>query len=499
MSAAAAAARAVAARALGTGRQLSPSGVLAAAKDRAAAAGTDLAADAALRSAGLSATDAAFIKTSAGGTSGITSAASSVQGFFSVTIPSIGRGFINGLTFSPLASTGQKALSWFIVLVLIAAITISILQSRGYFTSKPNPPADAESTAGILAVKAATAARAIAPTKAPTRAPTKEGFEDMEVIKPEPTTADTTLLSSQPMTIKHAALLNPTMDGTLATMNALKSGFRAFTLQIDYLESDKAGFPPAGTPTLLYRDATGTLISENAGSIEDVAKAIATYAFTPESPNSSQPVLLYLHIVRAPSQIQSPEKYASFLGSIAESLNPIAPVHLGMTAMGDFHRQKQEGALLTTPLSSLAGHVIILCNADTSVAADPSKPANDLDYWVNMRVYSDGTTDPKIIGVAQPFAATTGVAAAVVTSLPILTAMNQSQTDSIAIEGKSRFIIAMPHVISNPSPTVLNHALNACGVNIVPIDIFTVETEEAVNLTAEYGNVSWPQKSDALL
>ena len=427
---------------------------------------------------------------------------SSVKSFFSVTIPSIGKGFVNGLIFSPLASTGQKALSWFILLTVIAAIAIAILNSRGYFTSKPNPPADAESTAGTLAVKAAEAAKTAATTAkaAPAAtAATKEGFADKAKAKPEPTTADTTLLSSQPMTIKHAALLNPTMDGTLATMNALKSGFRAFTLQIDYLDSDKAGFPPAGTPTLLYRDATGTLISENAGSIQDVAKAIATYAFTPESPNSSQPVLLYLHIVRAPSQIQSPEKYAKFLGSIAESLNPIAPVHLGMTAMGDFHRQKQEGALLTTPLSSLAGHVIVLCNADTSAAADPSKPANDLDYWVNMRVYSDGTTDPKVVGVAQPFSASTGSAAAVVTSLPILTAMNQQQTDAIAIEGKRRFIIAMPHIVVNPSPAVLQHALNACGVNIVPIDIFTVTTEESVALTAEYGNISWPQKSAALV
>ena len=33
---------------------------------------------------------------------------------------------------------------------------------------------------------------------------------------------------------------------------------------------------------------------------------------------------------------------------------------------------------------------------------------------------------------------------------------------------------------------------------MVPIDIFTVETEDAVALTAEYGNLSWPQKPAAL-
>lgn len=483
--------------ATGKGPSLSPAAVLAAAKGKAAAAGTDLAADAALKSAGISSTDAAFIKSTAGGTSGITSAMSSAKTFFSVTIPSYGRGFINGLTFSPVASLWQKVGAWTLLLLVVGCIAVSIMASRGVFTPKPNPTADAETTTGTLAAKAATATAATA-TATTAKEKVKEGFETKSKAKPQPTTADTTLLTAQPMTIKHAALLNPTMDGTQATMNALKAGFRTFTLQIDHLDAAKSGFPAAGSPTLLYRDATGALISENAGSIEDVAKAIATHAFTPESPNSSQPVLLYLHIVRAPSQIQSPEKYAKFLGSIAESLNPIAPVHLGMTALGDFHRQKQEGTLLTTPLSSLAGHVIILCNADTSVAADASKPANDLDYWVNMKVYSEGTTDPKVVGVAQPFSASTGAPAAIVTDLKSLTAMTPSQSDAFAIKGKNRFVIAMPDVVDNPTPTVLQNALTSCGVNMVPIDIFTVPTEDAVALTAEYGNLSWPQKPAAL-
>jgi hypothetical protein len=444
-------------------------------------AAEDAAQTAALRSAGVSATDAAELRAATGGVSGFKTFTSSVKGFFSVTLPATGKWFVNGLTFSALATSSQKATVWGIVIVIGLIITGSILYSRGFFNSKPNPPGNAEKTANVLAAKAA---------KSSVK---KEGFQDTPAKA-----AELTLLTSQPMTIKHAALLNPTMDGTTATMNALKSGFRAFTLQIDYLESAKDGFPAVGSPTLVYRDATGGLLSTNAGSIEDVAKAIATYAFTSESPNSTQPILLYLHIVRAPSQIKEPQKYAKFLGSIATMLNPLAPIHLGMTAMGDFHRQKQEGNLLTMPLSSIAGHVIILCNADTSVAADKSKPANDLDYWVNMRVYSEDGADSKAIGVAQPFSASTGMPAAVVTDLKSLTAMATDKSDAFAIKGKNRFVIAMPDAVANPTPTVLRHGLTACGVNIIPIDIFTVDTDEAVALTEEYKNTSWSQKHAAL-
>jgi hypothetical protein len=76
--------------------------------------------------------------------------------------------------------------------------------------------------------------------------------------------------------------------------------------------------------------------------------------------------------------------------------------------------------------------------------------------------------------------------------------MATDKSDAFAIKGKNRFVIAMPDAVTNPTPAVLRHGLTACGVNIIPIDIFTVDTDEAVALTEEYKNTSWSQKHAAL-
>lgn len=401
--------------------------------------------------------------------------------------------------------------------IILAVVLIAGLALAAYYYYKSRP-------ATVSAGAAATTAAALATAG-------KEGFQDAAAAKagdilaagsPEtaggslaplpalpgpPPEEELTLVNAQAKTIKQAGYAGPPTGGKFnpedITAQALKAGFRAFVLQIDYLKTDmdKEGFPEKGAPTLLYRDDAGTLVSSNAGSIETVAKTIASLAFRPEVPEYTSPVILYLHILAAPSPVRAQEEHMRFLSRIARALNPLAPFHLGSTPMGVFNRQKREKELLHTPLKALEGQVIVLCNADTSIFRAPLAggkrydPADDLDYMVNMRVYL-GNEDEQH-GVAKIPEADDSPAA-VILSLGGLNRLGSAKRDAFAVKGKSRFVIAMPGAAANPTPKQLDAALKDMGVNLVPLDIFSVPLEESKPLVAAYEGKAYKSKPTAL-
>lgn len=328
--------------------------------------------------------------------------------------------------------------------------------------------------------------------------PVKEKFTDA----PPPVSPDKyTLVNLQPRTIKQAAFIGPLPEGSFdatATAQALRGGFRSFIFQIDYLDTNRGEkFAATGVPALLYRGDDGSLLSTNSGDINEVAQTIANLAFRPEVPNYTEPLIIYLHVLRTPSAIRDPDGYKTFLSKIAEALNPLAPNHLGMTPLGTFNRQKQETTLINTPLSTFEGQVIVLCNADTTIfrTAKGVDPANDLDFWVNVRVYLNSNTDT--FGVTQaPPAGTTP--AAVVVSLSSLLALSDQKADAFASQAKSQFVIAMPSQLKNPSADEVDKAINKLGVNIVPIDIFSDPIETTHALVAEYSNMTFRPKPEGL-
>ena len=328
-----------------------------------------------------------------------------------------------------------------------------------------------------------------------------------------PPEEELTLVNAQAKTIKQAGYAGPPTGGKFEpeniTAQALKAGFRAFVLQIDSVstEMDKAAFPEPGTPTLLYRDDAGTLLSANAGSIETVAKTIASLAFRPEVPDYTAPIILYLHVLATPSPVRAQEAHLRFLSRVARALNPLAPFHLGSTPMGVFNRQKREKDLLHTPLKALEGQVLVLCNADTSIFRAPLAggkrydPADDLDYWVNMRVYL-GNEDEQhgVAKIAEKGSAEAGDGgpAAIITSLDAIGRLGSAKRDAFAVKGKGRLVIAMPGAAANPSPKQLDVALKDLGVNLVPLDIFGVPLEESKPLVAAYEGKSYKSKPTAL-
>lgn len=407
-----------------------------------------------------------------------------------------------------------RSLSWTTTLILlflfISIIIVGILWWTGVFSPAADQEAKAETTAAALNAKVATTTQATA-TK------TTEGFQQQQQQQ-EPAPAGTkidqhsaNLLNLQPMTIKQAGFLGPAaadgkFDPELAVGQALRAGFRSFVLQIDYLDSakDRSKFAAPGMPTLLYKNASGALVSANSGSIQAVARTIAAQAFSPEVPNGAQPVLLYLHVVRTPSPVRQPELYVRFLSQIAKELSPIAPNHLGMTPLGAFHRQKNEETLFTAPISTFEGQVIVMSNVDTSIFRQSTtmgpdgkriNPADDLDYFVNARVYLED--DSTVIG-ATKIVEPDQKARAVIVRFGDLMALSPTKADAFAVRGKSRFVIAMPDPIKNPSSGQLRRAIDELGVNMVPLDIFSDKTEDVKSLVDDYANMTYRPKPAAM-
>jgi hypothetical protein len=391
--------------------------------------------------------------------------------------------------------------AWFVTLAIIYGICkaagVDLLNKKTYGFKDPVPVAKGEGSAAPTTTVTAAAATAnqLAPAAAVTKPIGKEGFEDAAPI---------TLQNAQPLTIKQVAFLGPLPEGHFDTDNgavqALRAGFRSFIFQIDYLDTkrDENLYALPGIPTLLYRADDGGLISENSADINVVAQSIANSAFRPEVPKNTDPVVIYLHILRAPSVVRDPDNYKIFLSKIATALNPLAPMHLGMTPLGTFNRQKQEAVLLSAPLSTFEGQVIILSNADTSVFKNASpqvNPADDLDFWVNMRVYLNDSADT--LGITQmPPAGVTP--SAVVVKLADVLNLPSTKADAFAAQGKSRFVIALPSQMTNPTVQELDTAINLLGINMVPLDIFSDSIDNVKALVKKYDSNDFRMKPAGL-
>ena len=423
------------------------------------------------------------------GTSGILG---SMKTFFGETLPNAakatGTWFVQGLNpLDPTATWWHRFFAFLPFILIAIGLFIYFGIKRGLFSWMSTRAKNvAENVGNRLSSLTASAPK-----------PVKEKFVDAT-----PVSADKyTLVNLQPRTIKQAAFIGPLPEGsfdTTGTAQALRGGFRSFIFQIDYLDTNRGDkFAAPGIPALLYRGDDGALLSTNSADINEVAQTIANLAFRPEVPNYTEPLIIYLHILRTPSVIRDPEGYKTFLSKIATALNPLAPNHLGMTPLGSFNRQKQESALINTPLNTFEGQVIILCNADTTIfrTAKGVDPANDLDFWVNIRVYLSSSTDS--FGVTQaPPAGTTP--SAVVVGLSSLLGLSSQKADAFASQAKSQFVIALPSQLKNPTADEVDKAINTLGVNIVPIDIFSDAIEKTDALVAEYSNMTFRPKPAGL-
>lgn len=418
---------------------------------------------------------------------------------FSTGVKTFGKNWFNALfNFGdPTITVLSRFLAYLPFIIIITSIFAYLAVTRKWFVSKTEVAKNIATTGNTLNAQTANAPKPTTTGPTPiTTALTTTGNTTKQVSPDK-----YTLVGLQPRAIKQTGYVGPlpagTFDSTAGVSQALRSGFRFLILQIDYLDTvlDTTKFATPGIPTLVYRGDDGALLSTNSADIGAVAEMIASLAFRPEVINYEEPLFIYLHIIRAPNAVRDTDKYINFLSAIATALNPLAPTHLNTTPLGIFTRQKQEDTLVNTPLSSFSGKTIILCNADTTIfrtTKRPISPANDLDYWVNVRVYLN-TSDDRI-GVTRAPAAGV-IPAAIIVNLTDLLELSPDNMDQFTFKNKGIFVIAMAPQLDNPSLKQLDLALNIIGVNVVPLDIFSTDLKEVVKLVGEYSGMSFRPKS----
>jgi hypothetical protein len=288
------------------------------------------------------------------------------------------------------------------------------------------------------------------------------------------------LINIQFLSVKQTGFIGPTendgiFDPAVGIRTAVRSGASFFTLQIDYLEreKDRTKFDPVKVPTLLYRDSTGKIISNNGASINEVAKQLETYLFSPDLGASNVPVVLYLHFMRTPDQVKNPKEYLEFFKKVSNDLAPLHPYILKENNSENFRRQKSEFSLLYTSLTTMNTKIILMSNADTSIFRNSQAtggsidPASDLDSFINMQVYLEN--DSYNLGVTQ--VASGMKEKAIIVPYEMIFNMSESQRSVFALKNKKRFVIAMPSPLEIPTFDEINVLLDTTGVNTIPINL----------------------------
>ena len=179
------------------------------------------------------------------------------------------------------------------------------------------------------------------------------------------------LVNVAPITITYTGYLGAgLLDATEFFKHALGLGIRSFILPIStYKDDNKIPpiWPTSGSPAVVYRDSTNRITSKNGLNVKKIATALAN-ALSVSSPQQEEPILLKLEQVLAfvPDSNTDEAKYVDFMTQIADGLEPLLPrilTQLGPygTAVGGVAEDK---ILLQTPLSDLAGKVIITTDFD---------------------------------------------------------------------------------------------------------------------------------------
>ena len=331
-------------------------------------------------------------------------------------------------------------------------------------------------------------------------------IEPFQTFDPAPKGDQYTLLNIQPAAIKQIGFIGPkeqggSFDSTAGILNALNAGVRFMILQIDYLDSKKGSkFDDVGVPTLLYRSNSGNIISSNGESIADVASKLSTYAFNSQVPMNTQPLVLYLHFVRTPNYLKSPNKYMSFLSAVATALAPISSKILKSSGGTTFTRQQNETTLLMSPLNTFDNQIVILSNVDTSLfrnAAQLGLPVvasnEDLDSMVHLRVYLENELDH--VG-----ATTVGANPnAVILSYDHLRSMTPAEKMTFAEKGKTRFTIAMPKSMEPTKPNENNSLFDTTGVNVIPVNLLGKTYQDFSKILSSWGTTPFYKMKPVLL
>jgi len=275
------------------------------------------------------------------------------------------------------------------------------------------------------------------------------------------------LLQWRPLTVRLAGYLggicsakDGVFDMTKGIQVALTLGARSFVFDIDYLDKSPC------QPLVIHRDSGGIMRSLNTGSIQDGMKALNKMAFS----QNYDPVIIILYLRRIPpGQIQADK----FLTAIATELDPITMYHLGQTEGPDFHSCGGENSLFTRDITKFQKKFIVLCNYDTTLLRQKKNPKDNLNFWINARIWKHESS-PSLIGSVTPTNKGQVAQYAKIGSTNDFLTIPGSKSDassSFHTASSSVFTVALSSLEQTLTVSQMHTLLNVLGIHCVPIDV----------------------------
>jgi len=254
------------------------------------------------------------------------------------------------------------------------------------------------------------------------------------------------------------------MDGVFDMVKgiqlALSLGARSFVFDIDYLDNNPC------EPRVIHRDSLGIMRSLHTGSIQQGMEALNKMAFA----NNYDPVIIVVYLRRVPQGKAQKDK---FFKTISASLDPLSTFHLGSTEQGNFHNCRSESNLFTTEITNFQKKFIVLCNYNTNLLPPTSNPKDNLDFWVNARLYQHDLGKSGSLGdvTAANLVPTGQIAFAQVGSTDQFLQIPDSTKSDFQKKTSHVYTVALSPVDEVLTTGQLSILLNTLGIQCVPIDV----------------------------
>jgi hypothetical protein len=283
------------------------------------------------------------------------------------------------------------------------------------------------------------------------------------------------LVNFSPLTGYMAGYIGPIKGGTfnpnVYLTAAFHAGIRSFVLPISqYIDNNKTpdnGFPYSGHPSVVCRDASGTIISTNGMSVIDFINALLQTRGV-NSYYANEPIFLFLEEVPGsiPDPVKEENKYVRLMNKIADDLSPLDSNnsrviqmdgfgHLGSLVGGE--REKELATLI--PAANYFGKILIFTNFKTHLSNKPAYqklPQKKLHEYVNF-VYKSGADATIRANQAAKSISITDV--------------NGSQVNWVNATQSTFYIAESPTPLEVPDVKLINTALTQ-GIQFIPIPFF---------------------------
>ena len=274
--------------------------------------------------------------------------------------------------------------------------------------------------------------------------------------------------------------LNGVFDMPVGIHLALERGVRCFIFDIDYLDDRPC------EPCLIHRDDSGVMRSLHTGSIKDAMSELVKRSFI----HNYDPVIIVIYFRRIPS---GKNQQKVFFKSVAAAMSPISTYHLGSTEKGNFHNCRSEKILFTSDITSFQTKFIVLCNYNTNSLPRTPNPKDNLDFWVNARLYQDPNGASATLGPVTSSVPSGQIAYAKVGSTDQLLNVPEDSIVNYNTGTSNTFTIALSSIDTTLSTKQLSTLLNTLGIQCVPMDVLrlvckpiylkTLEAKEPINLS----------------